>query len=363
MANELRVTFLAGTLGRAGAEQQLMYMLRALHSAGVALRVLSLTRGEAYEQDIRALGIECVFVGGHANQLARVAAIIAELRRHPADILQTMHTYTNLYAAVAARATGAFEIGAVRDDLTRSFHGAWWLLTRASLRVPRLIIANSEAGQRNAQRHAGSPSRVRLVRNVVDASRFFPPSSPPAGPVRVLLMGRLTSQKRPDRFLRAIAELKKRQAGRVEAWLAGTGELREEMETYAASLGLTERDVKFLGLQADAAALLREVHVLALTSDWEGQPNVLLEAMATGLPVVATDVGGVREIVPDGAGLIVDSANETALWEALETVVSSEKARSEMGACGLEFARRACSLETLDERLFEVYETALSGSR
>lgn len=335
-----------------------MYMLRALQAENVALRVLSLTKGEAYEADIRALGIDCVWVGEAKNQARRVARIIAELRSHPADIVQTMHTYTNLYAAVAARATGAIEIGAVRDDLTRSFRGAWWLLTRASLRVPRWIIANSEAGMRNAQRHAGHPRRVCLVRNVVDTNRFFPAKEPHTGPLRILLMGRLTEQKRPDRFLRAVADLQRRNLGPFEAWLAGTGELREAMERYARDRGLT--NVRFLGLQADAAALLREVDVLVLTSDWEGQPNVLLEAMATGIPIVATDVGGVREILPPGAGIVVQPDDETALSNAIEALVTSQKARSELGACGLQSTRESFSISQLAERLMTVYDNALS---
>lgn len=336
-----------------------MYMLRALQSRNVAMRVLSLTKGEAYEQDIRALGIECVWVGESRNQLRRVARIIAELRNHPADILQTMHTYTNLYAVAAARATGAVEVGAVRDDLTRSFRGAWWVLTRASLRVPRWIIANSEAGMRNAQRHVGNSRRVCLVRNVVDTERFFP-APPRSGPVRILLMGRLTEQKRPDRFLRAVAELQRRNVGSFEAWIAGTGELRAPMERYAAELGLSEPQVRFLGLVSDAAALLREIDVLVLTSDWEGQPNVLLEAMATGIPVVATDVGGVREILPTSAGIVVQPDDEPALWSAIESLVTSQKARHELGRCGVEFTRSSFSIPQLAERLMTVYKTALS---
>src|SRR5689334_14904484 len=103
----ISVCFLAGTLGRGGAERQLVYMMRSLKADGrVTMRVLSLTRGEAYESDIRELGIPVTWVGRSASKAVRVAEIVRELRKHPADIVQCAQLFVNLYAVAGARACG-----------------------------------------------------------------------------------------------------------------------------------------------------------------------------------------------------------------------------------------------------------------
>jgi len=116
--SKLEVCFLAGTLGRGGAERQLTYMLRALGSAGASTRVLCLTDGEPFQREIEALGVGVEWVGPSGSRAARLYRIIQALRRRPADILQSVHFYTNLYATVAARVVGICDIGAIRNDLS-----------------------------------------------------------------------------------------------------------------------------------------------------------------------------------------------------------------------------------------------------
>src|SRR5262245_59851234 len=103
---ELRVCILAGTLGRGGAERQRIYMLRALKEAGIKTRVLCLTRGEALEEEILALGISVTWVGRSRWRPIRLCRIIRELLRESADIFQSAHFYTNIYVALAGRLLG-----------------------------------------------------------------------------------------------------------------------------------------------------------------------------------------------------------------------------------------------------------------
>lgn len=359
----LRVCFLAGTLGRGGAERQLVYMMRSLVREDVEMRALCLTHGEAYEQDIRALGIPVTWVGQSEGKAARAAAVVRELRRQPADIVHCAQMFVNLYAVAGARACGGIELGAVRTDLARDLEGAWWLLGRISLRTPRFLLANSEAGVRAARRHTFQPENVLMLPNVLDTERFHPPVAPRdgTGPVRVLFLARLFEQKRPDRFLRAVREAARRHPGTFEAWIAGGGPLREKMEAYAAELGLTAPQVQFLGEHPDSASLLREVDLVVLTSDWEGQPNTLIEAMGTGLPVLSTRMGAVDEVVPPDAGIVVPMEDEAALADGLCTLVTDRALRLRMGARGLESVRRERSLDVLGERLLRIYDRVLSS--
>src|SRR5881628_3033168 len=101
--SNLNVCFLAGTLAQGGAERQLFYILQALCQAGGAPRLLSLSRGEFWEEAIKGLGVSITCVGHYATRWKRLVRIVKELWRDPPDVLQSQHFYTNAYVSVAAR--------------------------------------------------------------------------------------------------------------------------------------------------------------------------------------------------------------------------------------------------------------------
>src|SRR5689334_13233971 len=94
--SQLRICFLAGTLGQGGAERQLFYLLKTLREQGASLLLLSLTRGEFWEAAIAELGVEVRWVGQHNSRLARLGRIIREVRAFRPHVLQSQHFYTNL---------------------------------------------------------------------------------------------------------------------------------------------------------------------------------------------------------------------------------------------------------------------------
>ena len=138
----MKVGFLAGTLGRGGAEKQLTLMLQALHGEGIETRVLCLTKGEAYENEIRDLGIDVDWIGGSENRLIRLANLISNLRRSPVDVIQSVHFYTNIYVGIAGRVLRTPNLGAIRNDLLSEIaangnFGKW------QLKLPQRLFANS----------------------------------------------------------------------------------------------------------------------------------------------------------------------------------------------------------------------------
>ena len=149
----------------------------------------------------------------------------------------------------------------------------------------------------------------------------------------MLFVGRLAEQKRVDVLLEAFARLAGRRPD-VALRLAGDGPERAALERRAARLGLAGR-VEWLGARDDVPALLAEATVLALPSSGEGVPNVALEAMAAGVPVVATDIPGTRDVVADGAeGLLVPAGDAPALAGALERVLGDPALRERLGQAG-----------------------------
>lgn len=354
----LRVALVAGTLGQGGAERQLYFMVRALLAAGARPRVLSLTRGEFWEPRLRALGVRVEWVGQSSARVARLARVVAALRDERPDVVQSAHFYTNLYVAAAARLLGAVEIGALRSDAVNEVAGTGRVLGALSLRLPRTVAANSRTGIANAVALGVPPHRLLLLPNVVDVGRFVPRPERVGTAVRLLAVGRLGPEKRLDRLLRALAAVRRRAVVPVRATIVGDGPLRRDLEAEAARLGLVGDRVTFVGAVADVAPHYRAADLLVLTSDWEGTPNVVLEAMASGLPVVATDVGGVADVVPADAGRLVPRDDEPALADAILDLVGDPAARRACGRRARVFVERHHATARLGVALRRLYAAA-----
>lgn len=359
--SQLEVCFIAGTLGQGGAERQLFYILKVLRQCGTRVRVLSLTRGEYWEQRIRDLGIQVKWVGQPESKFARLCRVVSALREQPPHIFQSQHFYTNLYAVAAARALRLHDVGAIRNDGKSELRHNGRFFGNLSLRFPRTIAANSKAGIRNAIDLGVNGTRLHLLPNVVNCDEFKSTPRQRTGPLRLLLVGRLVEQKRVDRFLAILSSLRRRSNMQFEALIVGDGPLQAELERQAQEMGLLPNVVRFEGVVADMSAVYRAADVLVLTSDHEGTPNVLLEAMASGLPVVATRVGGVAEIVKHTeTGYLAEPEDQDALADALLQIMENENVRRELGARAREYVIANHSMQRLPAHLQELYEATLS---
>lgn len=223
-------------------------------------------------------------------------------------------------------------------------------------RTSRLVAVSRPDIDKGIAAGIGRPETYVLIRSGIDLSRFqsaerekaranigVPAHAPIVGTV-----GRLSVQKDPLTLLHAFAGLHARDALLV---FVGDGPLRAETESAAVRAGVADR-VRFMGARDDVAGLLPGFDVFALSSRWEGLPRVVLEAMASGVPVVATDVDGVPEVVEDGVtGRSVKPGDVDALCAALDELLADAQLRDK-------FAVAAGSrLEQFSEHLM-VEETA-----
>ncbi len=353
----MKICFIVGTLGRGGAERQLLYMLEALKNCGIAARVLCLTKDESYEAEIRSSGIEIEWIGKHENRFLRLFSIIENLRKNPADILQSSHFYTNIYAGLAGKFLNRPSIGAVRSDLhseieLHGFLGKW------QVSLPYFLIVNSQLAYERAIQRGISPKKVGFVRNVVKADKENAlKSKKPDAKVKLLFVGRLDNDKRPETFVKLAAKLNKQIAAvPMEFQIAGAGELKTKLENLAQEFELTPDKLKFLGLCADMKSVYQGADILVSTSVREGTSNVILEAMAHGLPVIATNTGGTPDILTDRTGILVEADNEDELNAAAAKLILNKKLRTELGSNGLEYVRKNHSLENLQTQLSEIYK-------
>lgn len=352
---------LAGGLGPGGAEKQLVYMARALSQAGVAIRVYSLTQGDVYEAALQRVGISPVWVGRLGSPLLRAAAFAAALRAFRPHIVQAGHFFTNLYVSIAAKAHGAVAIGTVRSDAVHELatHGRWgrWLL-----RMPPDLLVNSWQARHNIESMGLAAERVHVLPNVIDvaavdarASTVHQAARLPGAPC-VAAVGRLVPAKRFDYFLRALA-LARRRVGGLRGVIVGEGPERAELEALAGSLDLLPDGVTFLGLRADTAEILSQVELLVLSSDHEGFPNVLLEAMAARRPVITTPAGDAPRVVGDGrAGFVVAHGDVEGMADCMVHLAANVDLRRRLGEAGRARVEQLYDVPGLAGRLLDAYE-------
>ena len=363
----LRLAIIAGTLGRAGAEKQLVYLVRSLRRLPVDVRVYSLTHGEHYESALAELGCPPVWIGQVSNPLLRLVEFIRLGREVRPHIIHSAHFYTNLYAGLAGHALSALSTGSSRTDprLEVADNGNWgrWLV-----RATDGMIANSYNARDVLVEMGLPPEKVHVLPNVIDLEEFDRNAAAEveltACDLRVVLAGRLVKPKRVDLFLQALAEARRRRP-EICGLVVGDGPLRADLESLAAGLNLLDNGgVQLLGHRSDVAALLAHSDVLASTSEYEGFPNVLLEAMAARLPVVATPAGDSPRIVQDGeTGFLLPLAADQAvqaLADRLVELAADPERRAGMGAAGRHRVEEVYALNAeppnrLEDRLVDIF--------
>ncbi len=245
-----------------------------------------------------------------------------------ADVLQAHVYLAGAGAVLLARRTGVPVV--VVEHLGAFIEGRVGrpqrLLAKVAYERADLVCPVSDAlGGRLA---ALAPrARFRTVPSSVDTTIFHPPAGPHArvGPARLLVVALLRRVKGVEHLLHALAIVRARR--QVALDVAGDGPSRPELEVLAHRLGLAEA-VRFVGLKSPRGVgeLMRGADLLVLPSLSENLPVVIVEAQATGLPVVASDVGGVREIVDERGGRLVPPGDRTALAVAIEAVLARPEA-------------------------------------
>ena len=366
-SGSLRVALLAGTLTRGGAEKQLVYMAHALRDAGVEVRVLSLTRGEFFEPTLRALGLAPRWVGRHAQPPLRLAAVASALRDFRPHVVQAAHFYANLYVSLAARPYRALGLGAIRNDTWYELagNGRWgrWLM-----RTPHALIVNSHAAKRNAERLGVDAGAMHVVPNVIDLAECPAPAGREGtarerdGEIVAACVARLVDAKRLDRFLAALA-MARCEVPALIGVIGGDGPERARLHALAGTLGLLPDGVRFVG-PADAAAIFADADILLLTSDHEGFPNIILEAMAAGLPVITTPAGDAGVVVQDHAtGYVVPFDDVASMVDRLVRLARSPELRYMLGAAGRTRVERCYGFDILADALLRTYRRIAERQR
>ena len=287
-------------------------------------------------------------------------------RQERARIVHTHQFAQLLFSLLPARMLGAKVVHTEHEFyLYRNDARARSLFRKLVRLCAALTVVGPEVARYYIEELGVDPQRVHVIPNGVDLECFDSAGREsrsglalPEGAVVFGVVGRLEPEKDHGTLLHAFRDLVDR--GRsVHLLLVGDGRLRGELELLARSLDL-ERSVTFLGTRSDIPELLRALDVFVLSSVHEGVPLSVVEAMAAGKPVIATDVGGLRLLVkPDDSGLLVSPGDRAALATAMSTLAANAELRARMGERGRQIARGSFGVSTMVDRYQDVYRSVI----
>ncbi len=279
------------------------------------------------------------------------------LRQHRVQVAHAFDFYTNLTLIPAARLARVPVVIGSHRQLGDLMTPAQFRAQTAAFRWCDAVVCNSQAAANRLIASGLSRDKIAVIGNALPTDAFTP--TPAAllklpGVVRVGMVARMNHRyKNHSGFLRIAAEIHKRMPN-AEFVLVGDGPLRQEFQHEAATLGLGASAI-FLGDRQDMSAVLASLDVAVNTSDSESLSNVILEAMAAGLPVVAYSVGGNSELLSPERGALIPAGNETNFADAVQKLLADSALRQQMGQNALRFARDNFSLDRVRKRYVELY--------
>lgn len=364
---------------------KLMYVITRSEHGGAQTHVLDLLRSQDPQSCVlvsgnhgylldaaKALGIEVHVVPALSNtpnpikDVQATLSLIRLIKLTRPKLVHAHSTKAGLVVRLAAYLTGIPCVftahgWAFTEGVAPTKRRLAQALEKALSRITTAFITVSNYDKELGIRELGiDPSRITTIHNGISAlgrPELRGNRGDPSRPVKIIMVARFSVQKSQGDLLKAFSGVKG-----AELLLVGDGELLDEVKTLAHRLGLDGR-VQFLGSRNDVPDLLADADIFALISEYEGLPISILEAMRAGLPVVASNVGGVSETVFDGVnGYLIARGDVLRLRLRLQELVDEVQLRQQLGEQGRKLFLSDFTLEAMVDATSEVYRLATEGS-
>lgn len=367
----MEIVHVVENLDRGGLERTVVDLIASQRDAGHECRVICLFKLGLLARELLASGVRVDACGKRPGlDLRALRRARALIRQSPDAVIHTHNAMAHYYAVLASLGLPVKCRINTRHGMggrTRSGRQEW--LYRESLRGTDYAVAVCEAARQRFAADGMRPRRALLaVPNGIRLERFRPADDVarqslvaelglPTGSRIIGTVGRLQPVKDHALLLRAFAKVRV-QVPEAALVIVGDGPLRAALEAQAEQAGLSDA-VRFMGDRHDVPRLLTGMEVFALTSTSEGYSVALLEACASSLPIVATDVGGNREIVRHGInGRLVPSGDTAAIATALIALLRGGEQAAAMGRAGYAWAQAEASFRTMAERYHGLYDVS-----
>lgn len=349
-----------------GAQVHVKDIAIALQQDGHKVLILTGQQG-VFNEDLRQANIEsipCEFLRKPINpfldgkSLRYIMHVISEFQP---DLIAAHSSKTGILGRLAGKLAGipcvftahgwSFTTGIPEPNRT-----IYRFLERATASLADKVICVSEF-DRSIGIQAGMDSKglVTVHNGMKDITTNFIADTITSDPVKVAMIARFDRQKDHSTLIEAFQDLN------AELILIGDGPSMLKTQQQVDKLKITKK-VKFLGFRQDIAEILAQVQIFTLISNWEGLPCTIIEAMRAGLPVVASDVGGVKEIViEDRTGYVIPRGDVATLRQKLAYLIENESARTSMGILARQKYESELTFQHMYEQTLAVYEEVLAN--
>ena len=358
----IRVTHLVLSLETGGLENVVLNLVRHADRERFAERVVCLRGPGALAPLVEAEGAPVIALRS-SGRLPTLRALLAELQVGSPHVLHTHNPLPHQFGAMAKLLRRTQVLVHTKHGRNAPEDRIAVAINRLCSRATDMVVPVSENAADVARRIERVPERKLLViHNGIETERFTPVTRSDRAEPRGICVARLDAVKDIPSLLEAVARVRQACPGfRVD--LVGDGPDRERIEATRTRLGL-DAAVTLLGKRSDISALLQKADLFLLASISEGISLTLLEAMAAGLPIVATAVGGNREVVVDGeTGFLVPSRQPDAFADAVCRLLKSPELRLQMGAAARRRAESHFDVRTMTSRYQELYLRLVAPTR
>lgn len=344
--------------GLAGAEVMCENLAYGLQQQGVEVIIVSLyDYHSAITDRLEKKGIRIVYLNKKPGfDFSMYKKLYKLFKAEKPDVIHT-HRYVTRYVIPSA----------IRAKIKRRVHTVHNVAQKESEKIGRLLnkffykhanvipVALSELVQETIQQeYKMSKDKIPVILNGIDLSKCKPKADYAInGTIKILHIGRFMAQKNHKGLVQAFEIFHQKYPNSI-LQLIGDGELRGEIQSFVDEAGLTEC-VEFLGLQDNVYEYLHNADIFALPSLYEGVPMTLIEAMATGLPIVATKVGGIPDMLVDGESAILTDVNIEQVADAFLSLATDECLRAKLGAKAKAESVKFSS-KTMAEEYFKIYK-------
>jgi glycosyltransferase involved in cell wall biosynthesis len=367
-----RILYVITRLAMGGAPHTMLTAIRGLKESGYEITLASgyPAPGEgSLVDEARSLGVELIFVPTLQRELHVLRDVRALwslwrlMRERQFHVVHTHLSKAGILGRAAAFLSGQPCVHTFHGDVLEGYFSpaksrVFLTAERMAGRVThRFVCVSADLRRRLLAYNLGVESHFVTVANGIDPARLAAPGGKSHPDCRVGTLAMFYPVKRLDHFIEMAHRIKLRDP-RIQFDMAGDGMVRVQLEEQARQLG---HPVRFTGICQEPAAFLAQLDVFVSCSDFESSGMSVMEAMSMGVPVVATSVGGIPEIVTEGeTGLLVPAGDLEALTEAVWHLLQDPEKRARMGANAKRFARAHFSTDRMVSDLDALYRELLS---
>ncbi len=364
----VRIAFCITDLDVGGAERMFVELVTRLDRNRWEPRVYCLSDSGALAARLQAAEIPVICFGAkNSRNLRVIQKLTAELKTFSPVLLQCFLFHANFVGRLAAWRAGVPHVVCGIRVAERRSRVPLWLDRLTQGFVDQNVCVSRAVAEFSIHKARLKASKISVIPNAVDFDRFASAVAVDRASLGlsvaplVLFVGRLDPQKAPFILLEAFAHLLERHPD-WQLLLVGDGPLRASMEEWVTQRGLDHR-IQIAGWRPDIPELLKAADLLTLPSLWEGMPNIVLEAMAAGLPVVVSRVEGTEELIRDGeTGLLVTPGLPIELERRIETVLTDPELCSRLKNAAQPAVQKLFTMDRMVSAYEQLYARLIAES-